>query len=190
MVNRSRPFRSLILLAAAAAVFSIDDQVAAANLSPEDLYECVAPSVVTIIVKDENREPIASGSGFLIEMKYGPQINFEAIWPSDWCPVKPGSEPIVAQRCAYVLTNYHVMRPAVFADVEFLTGETGYVHQVEAEDEQRDLILLRVHVSGRYADQGHLPQEYLSHPANHESSARSMRLEVRKACAVRPAKER
>src|SRR5688500_13017418 len=43
------------------------ETIAPSELSPEFLYERVAPSVVTIVVKNDDGEPIGTGSGFFID---------------------------------------------------------------------------------------------------------------------------
>ena len=46
-----------------------EDSAAAepSRATPEELYSRVAPSVVTILVKDENGEVVATGSGFFVD---------------------------------------------------------------------------------------------------------------------------
>jgi S1-C subfamily serine protease len=59
-------------------------------------------------------------------------------------------------RGAYVLTNYHVIRPAacVFAEIEFSNGDTGMITHVIAEDEKLDLALLLVSLPTSLAANG------------------------------------
>jgi S1-C subfamily serine protease/tetratricopeptide (TPR) repeat protein len=110
------------------------------QLSAEDLYDRVAPSVVTIIVKDEDGQHIATGSGFFVDSdtfngRYS-AIEMDkgaAMWSSQ------NGFPVQA---VYVLTNYHLIRPAVSADIVLQNGEKGYVNEVIAENAKDDLALL------------------------------------------------
>jgi S1-C subfamily serine protease/tetratricopeptide (TPR) repeat protein len=113
------------------------------ELSPEALYSRVAPSVVTLIAKDENHELASAGSGFFVD---------ESLF-IERCD-RPENDPRYADhlrdnkslRSAFVLTNYHVIRPAVSAEIELSTGEKGTVWHVVAEDERLDLAVLSVTV--------------------------------------------
>jgi S1-C subfamily serine protease/tetratricopeptide (TPR) repeat protein len=116
-------------------------------LSPTELYELVAPSVVTVIVKDEDGEQIGTGSGFFIEevllsKRHEGLVNEKTsatFLTAFGIPTQYG----------YVLTNYHVIRPAVDADVILFNGEAGTVETVIAEDETLDLALLAVNISSK-----------------------------------------
>jgi S1-C subfamily serine protease/tetratricopeptide (TPR) repeat protein len=116
------------------------------QLSPEDLYEQVAPSVVTIKVKDENEQPIATGSGFFIDEQLlsEPYKSLELSLAKRMSTIF--SNDGVAKQNAYVLTNYHVVRPAVSADVILANGHEGTAYKVVAEDQHADLALLSVYV--------------------------------------------
>jgi|GEM_PF-3450083 len=115
------------------------------DLSPEDLYDLVAPSVVKIIVKDENEEPIGSGSGFFVDKAL---LGERYAWlDSDREPARLHNENGSPTQHGYVLTNYHVIRPAVHADVLLFNGDKGTVLHVVGEDEIADLALLSVSVS-------------------------------------------
>jgi len=117
----------------------------ASDLTPEALYERVAPSVVTIIVNDDDGEAIGSGSGFLVDgaLLFG---RYELLEFRNQLakPLTDGGTPI---QFGYVITNYHVIRPAVSVDVVLSNGEEGHVLSVIAEDENRDLALLLVSFS-------------------------------------------
>ncbi len=106
-------------------------------LSPEDLYEQIAPSVVTIKVKDEDDNHIATGSGFFIDERKLSNVYRSVALHYDKRPNKQN---------AYVITNYHVMRPAVSADVVLSNGDEGTVENVLVEDEHSDLALLLVYL--------------------------------------------
>jgi len=117
------------------------------DLSPEDLYDLVAPSVVTIIVKDENDEPIASGSGLFVDKAL---LGERYKWlKSDKELARLHNEDGSPTQHGYVLTNYHVIRPAVSADVRLFNGDKGTVLHVVGEDEIADLALLSVSVSSK-----------------------------------------
>jgi len=111
-------------------------------LSPEALYNRIAPSVVTVIVRDDDGKRIATGSGFAIDesqisKRYG-NVDFDKQFAES--QTKKGSPT----QHAYVLTNYHVIRPAVSADITLSSGEEGFVSNVLAEDAETDLALLLV----------------------------------------------
>jgi hypothetical protein len=81
------------------------------QLSPENLYEQIAPSVVTIKVKDDDEEHIATGSGFfvdkeLVEKRYAMADFYKSLASRETQNGTP-------TKYAYVLTNYPVIRPAV-----------------------------------------------------------------------------
>jgi tetratricopeptide (TPR) repeat protein len=106
------------------------------------LYERLAPSVVTSSVKDSYGEHVGTGSGFfvdkvLIDSRFN-LANFYRSWTHRERQAGTPSE------YGYVLTNYHVIHPAVFADVVLLTGDKGKVYEVIAEDKQADLALISV----------------------------------------------
>ena len=66
------------------------------------------------------------------------------------------SEDGAPVQMGYILTNYHVIRPAVSADIVLLSGDKGKAEDVIAEDEEADLALLSVlvpaeSISGRHA---------------------------------------
>jgi len=114
------------------------------QLSPQELYEQVGRSVVTIKVRDENFQDIASGSGFFINEAVftdrSDASELEKVWANS------DSESEVPSRHCYVLTNYHVIRPAVFACIVLSNGDKLAASQVVAEDEKLDLALLMVSV--------------------------------------------
>ena len=120
-------------------------QAPSAPLSAEDLYACAWPSVVTIVAQDEECEDIATGSGFfvdkaLMQVRY-PKSNFEfdkldakAITERDNVPTEAG----------YVITNFHVVRSAVYANVVLSNGGKGRAWDLVTQDEDADLALLKV----------------------------------------------
>src|SRR5690606_28861330 len=105
------------------------------------------PSVVTIYVKDDNETPIASGSGFVVaacmlgseHLPYNHALDDKEV-VRGWAGLG-----VEVQQC-YVLTNSHVIRPAVSADVLFTNGDKGFVAWVLAEDVLNDIALLSVNV--------------------------------------------
>jgi S1-C subfamily serine protease/tetratricopeptide (TPR) repeat protein len=120
-------------------------------LMPEELYARVAPSVVTIVAKDENHETSATGSGFFVD---------EALF-IDRCDRRESDTRYAEHlrndknlRGAFVLTNYHVIRPAVSAEIELSNGDKGTVWHVLAEDERRDLALVSVTVPATHPLKG------------------------------------
>ncbi len=121
-------------------------------LSAEDLYDRVAPSVVTIKVNDEDGEQIATGSGFFIDeglLKERDRILEHHRGLAEYIT----SEGIPTQ-AGYVLTNFHVIRPAVSADVILFNGDKGTADSVIAEDEKADLALLAVCMTPNQALKG------------------------------------
>jgi S1-C subfamily serine protease len=91
------------------------------ELTPERLFALASPAVVKIIVKDEDGREIGQGSGFVVE----------AVWTESGL-----------FNSATVVTNYHVIRPAVHVDVVFGNGQTGPAFLVLAEDESADVAVL------------------------------------------------
>ena len=120
------------------------------ELSPEDLYDRVTPAVVTILIKDEKDELIGRGTGFFInDVLLRDRFKGE---PYKWLEVDKSSARVLSKngtptQHGYVLTNFHVMRPAVSADVYLFNGDEGTVTHVIGEDESADLALLSVNVS-------------------------------------------
>jgi S1-C subfamily serine protease/Flp pilus assembly protein TadD len=113
------------------------------QLSPEELYERVAPSVVTVYSKDENGELICSGSGFFIDVA-PPRDRHDL--PSNYELFAKYIGDDKSVQGAYVLTNYHVIRPAAFVDLALHNGNVGHAPCILAEDEKADLALLLVSV--------------------------------------------
>ena len=114
----------------------------ATPLSPEDLYERLAPSVVTIEVKDSYGELAAVGSGFFVDKALVDARCYLAKFYQSWAQRETqGGTPT---EYGYVLTNYHVIQPAVFAEIVLQNGDKGKVDNVIVEDEQADLALLSV----------------------------------------------
>lgn len=123
---------------------------ASIDLSPEDLYDRVAPSVVTIIVKDENEELIGTGSGFFIDeaLIRDRRMSYRYVWlDSDEEAAKLHSKEGRPAQHGYVLTNYHVIARAASADVVLFNGDKGTVCHVIGDDEITDLALLSVSVT-------------------------------------------
>jgi S1-C subfamily serine protease len=107
-------------------------------LSAVQLYAQSAPAVVTLTIKNEAGKAIGSGSGFFI--------------PETWVKerysmyeMRKRSSPfakIGEYQNGYLLTNYHVIKPALEIDLTLDDGASGRVYHVVAESEQTDLALL------------------------------------------------
>ncbi len=124
-----------------------DQQKTVKQIPPEELYERVVPSVVTIKVKSNYGEHVATGSGFfvdkeLVDERYENSEFFKTIAERS---LQKGKHT----KYGYVLTNYHVIRPAVSADVILFNGDEGTAQEVVSEDEKADLALLCVMVKTR-----------------------------------------
>lgn len=129
-LGRERLLVGSALVLLSAFLFGVFDEKPPASvgpiegLSPAGLYELISPSVVTVVVKDEEGRYVGTGSGFVIDKAAVP-----ASLPKNAC---------------YVLTNEHVMFPAVQADVQFSDGTIGKVERVVGEDDVFDLALVTV----------------------------------------------
>jgi S1-C subfamily serine protease/Flp pilus assembly protein TadD len=110
-------------------------------LSAEALYALASPGVVTISTKNDDGENIGIGSGFFVnEELVHERDDSHNRWFADWVSKKEGRKV----QFAYLVTNYHVIRPAVRADIALADGIKGSVHKVITEDEATDLALLEV----------------------------------------------
>jgi len=85
-----------------------------ATPSPEALFAQASPAVVRIVVYDDKGKEIGQGSGFFVK--------------SD----------------GTLVTNYHVVRGATFAEVLLSTNATYFVFNVLAWNEEADLAVLKV----------------------------------------------
>jgi S1-C subfamily serine protease len=94
------------------------DEPRRAELEPDALFAHASPSVVRIVTRDEDFHVTGFGSGFFIS--------------------KDG----------LIVTNYHVIRGAVFASVVPNDGGTLFVEGLLASDPKADLALLKVSGSG------------------------------------------
>lgn len=99
---------------------------APAVLTASELFEYASPAVVQLLVKDEDGTVIASGSGVIIEI-----ARWKESW---WASVFPTT----------ILTNWHVIRPAVEIEVVFSSGENAAAQFVIAKDEHTDLAILPI----------------------------------------------
>jgi S1-C subfamily serine protease len=120
--------------------------VASTDASAVDLYQRVAPSVVTITIMDENGIQIGIGSGFIVDEAHFSNRYDQIEDDKQWARMS-GTNGEPRQQC-YILTNYHVMRSAVSADIQFLNGMTGTIENVLGDDEITDLALLSATVTG------------------------------------------
>jgi S1-C subfamily serine protease len=114
-----------------------------AAYTSEELYRLASPGVVTITLKNDGGKSIGLGSGIFVtdELVHDPDawVHRELVeWRS-----KDGRP----QQFAYLLTNYHVIEPAVDAEISLSDGSKGYVYEVITEDEVADLALLTVFVN-------------------------------------------
>ncbi len=114
-----------------------------ATYTSEELYRLASPGVVTLTLKNDSGKSVGLGSGFFVadELVHDPDawVHRKIVeWRS-----KEGRP----QQFAYVLTNYHVIEPAVDAEISLSDGSKGYVCEVVTEDEVADLALLTVFVN-------------------------------------------
>ena len=84
----------------------------------EQIFEAISPSVVEILVFDRYEDAFAIGSGFFIDDE------------------------------GLLVTNFHVMEGAYSAVVTMSDGEQRDILEVEAYDQDLDLALVRVDISG------------------------------------------
>ncbi len=109
----------LLLLASGAS------QQVLAQGSPDALFASASPSVVKLIIKDEDNREIGTGSGFVVgveEKAAGDKARFEST----------------------IVTNYHVVYPAVGIEVRFPNRVTGTASQLLVEDLSADIAVLTV----------------------------------------------
>jgi S1-C subfamily serine protease len=83
-------------------------------LSAQAIFTQASPAVVRVVSRDENFREVALGSGFFVT------------------------------REGVLVTNYHVVKGAKFANVLLHTGATFFVDSILALDEASDLALLKV----------------------------------------------
>jgi S1-C subfamily serine protease len=140
-----------------------------ATLSPEQLFAQTSPAVVSLSILDEDGRQIGTASGFVVEVANVPaKFVRQPIGPPDLrensgrllslgpyvAPVPPGDTPTVRSGISQpanqdywrsiVVTNYHVIRAAVYADVTFVDRDPSRlapVTKVVAEDEAVDRAL-------------------------------------------------
>ena len=119
------------------------------ELSAEQLFRAAAPAVVKITMENEEFDVIGHGSGFLIDHeslrttntnesvvkdKFGLAKTIER-FSRDGKPVTLG----------FVCTNYHVIKPALSAEVKLSDGVHGRASAVLAFSPVSDLAILTVH---------------------------------------------
>lgn len=92
------------------------------DLPPDEIFSHCSPSVVRIAIRNDAGKVIGHGSGF--------ELNVAKLQG--------------AQKYVEVVTNYHVIRPAVDAEVEFDNGEMKPALWVLAESELCDVAILGV----------------------------------------------
>jgi S1-C subfamily serine protease/Flp pilus assembly protein TadD len=94
-----------------------EDPARRADLSADQLFSKVSPSVVRVVARD-GKFQTCLGSGFYVSDD------------------------------GLLVTNYHVVRGAEFADILRADNTTLYVEGIVAEDRDADLALLKVNVTG------------------------------------------
>jgi S1-C subfamily serine protease len=116
------------------------------SYSAEELYALVSPAVVTITVKNEAGEIIGTGSGFFLknELVHDPEMGLRRR-AADSAGKKEGKHA----QLAYLLTNYHVIKSAVYGEVALSDGYKTTNFKVATEDESADLALLSVVVTSQ-----------------------------------------
>lgn len=94
-------------------------------LAPDRLFALASPAVVKLTIKDEDDREIGIASGFIVSFeKKAHDILGQGFYRSR------------------IITNYHVIRPAISIDMSFSDGQCGRALQVIAEDESADLAVL------------------------------------------------
>lgn len=94
-------------------------------LTPDRLFALASPAVVKLTIKDEDDREIGIASGFIVKFQKGKfDIQGQSFYD------------------VTIITNYHVIRPAINIDVSFSDKESGWVSKVIAEDESADLAVL------------------------------------------------
>lgn len=92
------------------------------QLTPDQLFASASPAVVKLTIKEDDQRPIGTGSGFIIASdKLSDGVSTST-----------------------VITNYHVIYPAVFVAVAFQDDGTGAVNRVVVEDPSADIAVLEV----------------------------------------------
>ena len=109
---------SVLLLVAAMSAQNAPSTSKGARLDIPAISREANGSIVSIIMSDKDRHPIAQGSGFLIS--------------------KDGQ----------VVTNYHVIRNGTSAVIKFPDGTFFAVDGVLVSDEDRDVAIIKVHGNG------------------------------------------
>lgn len=122
-----------------------EDSPKRSRLTAVQLYAQTAPTVAALTIKNEAGKAIGSGSGFFIpatwvKERYSDYEMDEAFRDA----LKKEKSRII--QYGYVLTNYHVIKPALSVDVMLHGGSTGSVSRGLAEREQTDLALLAARI--------------------------------------------
>lgn len=116
---------------------------ASESLSAEALFALAAPGVVTITLKNDDYQTIGAGAGFFLNddlVHAGDDPRRRSF--ADYLSKKEGRHVQVG----YLVTNYHVIRSAVYAQVAIDGGVKCQFGDVVTEDESTDLALLSVYV--------------------------------------------
>lgn len=97
-------------------------------LTPQELFRSASPAVVKLIVRDSDKREIGIASGFVIGCEQ----------PES--PVMRHHEPFIWR----IVTNYHVIYPAVSLDVRLDDGTVASAQEVLAEDDTTDLAVISI----------------------------------------------
>lgn len=95
-------------------------------LAPDRLFALASPAVVKLTIKDDDDREIGIASGFIVKIEEDEKNDILGL----------------GAYSSTIITNYHVIRPAISIDVSFTDGHDGTVNQVIAEDESADLAVL------------------------------------------------
>ncbi|MEQ8786521.1 MAG: trypsin-like peptidase domain-containing protein [Pirellulaceae bacterium] len=105
----------------------------AETLPADQLFKTVAPAVISLVIQNEDRQPIVMGSGFVIQKHHLTRMQHpDFAWRLN------------SDRFLYVVTNFHVVESAVYINAQFPDGSQHYAFEVVAESPKTDLALLEV----------------------------------------------
>lgn len=95
-------------------------------VTPQELFRTASPAVVKLVVRDSDKREIGIASGFVIG------------YEQPESPVMRHHEPFIWK----VVTNYHVIHPAISLDVKLEDGTIASALEVIAEDDATDLAVI------------------------------------------------
>jgi S1-C subfamily serine protease/tetratricopeptide (TPR) repeat protein len=105
-------------------------------IDPVTLYANSRDAVATILTKDDLGFDVTQGSGFFL-----PE---ELLETHEKCCTMTKLSAASNVLCAYLLTNYHVIRSAADATVRLNNGRSGFIAKVVTEKEDVDLAVVLV----------------------------------------------